>query len=53
MVGDAYSLPFEDDTFDIAHAHQTLHHVADPVSVLRELRRVVKAGGLVAARDVD
>lgn len=53
IVGDAYALPFEDDTFDIAHAHQMLQHVADPVSVLRELRRVVKPGGLVAARDVD
>ena len=53
VVGDAYSLPFDDDTFDIAHAHQTLQHVADPVAVLRELRRVVKPGGLVAARDVD
>lgn len=53
LVGDAYALPFEDDSFDIAHAHQTLQHVADPVAVLRELRRVVKPGGLVAARDVD
>ena len=53
IVGDAYDLPFEDDTFDIAHAHQTLQHVSDPVAVLRELRRVVKPGGVVAARDVD
>ena len=53
VTGDAYSLPFEDDTFDIAHAHQVLQHVADPVAVLREMARVVKPGGLVAARDVD
>jgi SAM-dependent methyltransferase len=53
VVGDAYALPFDDNTFDLAHAHQTLQHVADPVAVLRELRRVVKPGGLVAARDVD
>ncbi len=53
VVGDAYALPFDDDTFDLAHAHQTLQHVADPVAVLRELRRVVKPGGVVAARDVD
>ena len=53
VVANAYALPFENDTFDIAHAHQTLQHVADPVAVLRELRRVVKPGGLVAARDVD
>lgn len=53
VVGDAYSLPFEDNTFDVVHTHQTLHHVADPVAVLREMRRVVKPGGVVAAREVD
>jgi len=53
VVGDAYALPFNDDSFDIVHAHQTLQHVADPVAVLREMRRVVKPGGVVAARDVD
>lgn len=53
VVGDAYALPFGDDTFDIVHAHQTLQHVADPVAALREMRRVAKPGGIVAARDVD
>jgi ubiquinone/menaquinone biosynthesis C-methylase UbiE len=53
VTGDAYALPFADDTFDIVHAHQTLQHVADPVAMLREMRRVAKAGGIVAARDVD
>jgi SAM-dependent methyltransferase len=53
VVGDAYALPFDDDTFDIVHTHQTLQHVADPVAVLREMRRVAKPGGIVAAREVD
>lgn len=53
LVGDAYALPFGDGSFDLAHTHQTLQHLADPVAALRELRRVVKPGGLVAARDVD
>lgn len=53
QVADAYALDFPDDTFDIVHAHQVLQHVADPVAVLREMRRVVKPGGIVAARDVD
>ena len=52
-VGDAYALDFDDDTFDIAHAHQVLQHLARPVDALRELRRVVKPGGVVAVRDVD
>ena len=53
VVGDAYELPFDDDTFDIVHAHQTLQHLGDPVRALREWRRVAKPGGIVAARDVD
>lgn len=53
IVGNAYALPFPDSSFDIVHAHQTLQHVAKPVAVLREMMRVVKPGGIVAARDVD
>lgn len=50
-VGDIHSLPFEDNTFDIVHAHQVLQHISDPVSGLREMRRVTKPGGLVASRE--
>ena len=52
-VGDAHALDFASDTFDVVHAHQMLHHVADPVAVLREARRVLKPGGIFAARDMD
>ena len=52
-TGSAYALDFEDDSFDVVHAHQVLQHVADPVAVLKEMRRVTRSGGLVAARDVD
>ncbi len=52
-VADLFVLPFDDDTFDIVHAHQVLQHVADPVSALVEMRRVCRPGGLVAARDSD
>jgi SAM-dependent methyltransferase len=53
VVGNAYALDFPDGTFDVVHAHQVLQHVARPVDVLREMRRVRTANGVVAARDVD
>jgi ubiquinone/menaquinone biosynthesis C-methylase UbiE len=52
-TADAYALDMADDSFDIAHAHQVLQHVGDPVAMLREMRRVTAPGGVVAARDVD
>lgn len=53
QVGDAYSLDFPDESFDIVHAHQVLQHVANPVAAVREIRRVLKPGGILAARDAD
>lgn len=52
-VEDVHALSFADDTFDVVHAHQVLQHVGDPVQALREMRRVTRPGGLVAARDAD
>ena len=52
-VGDVHALDFPDDSFDVVHAHQVLQHVGDPVAALREMRRVAKPGGVVAARDGD
>ena len=52
-VGDAYGLSFEDDRFDVVHAHQLLQHLADPVAALQEMRRVCRPGGTVAVRDAD
>lgn len=52
-VADVHALDFPDDSFDIVHAHQVLQHVGDPVQALREMRRVCRPGGVVAARDSD
>jgi ubiquinone/menaquinone biosynthesis C-methylase UbiE len=56
-VGDAYALDAPDggaDTgFDVVHAHQVLQHLGDPVAALREMLRVCRTGGVVAARDAD
>lgn len=50
---DVMDMPFEDDSFDVVHAHQVIQHLADPVGALREMRRVCKPGGLIAVRDAD
>lgn len=52
-VGDAYALDFDDDTFDVVHAHQVMQHLGRPVDAMREIRRVLKPGGVLAARDAD
>ena len=49
--GDVMTLPFEDASFDVVHAHQVLQHLADPVGALAEMRRVTRPGGIVAVRD--
>ncbi|MGB7219272.1 MAG: methyltransferase domain-containing protein [Vicinamibacterales bacterium] len=52
-VGDVYALPFPDASFDVVHAHQLLQHLSDPVRALAGMRRVLRPGGLLAARDSD
>lgn len=52
-VQDVHALLFADDSFDVVHAHQVLQHVADPVQALREMARVTRPGGVLAARDAD
>lgn len=44
---DATALDFGDNEFDKALATYTISAVPDPVAVLREMRRVVKPGGVI------
>jgi ubiquinone/menaquinone biosynthesis C-methylase UbiE len=52
-VADAYEMPFADGTFDAVLEHRVLMHLSDPVRGLREVRRVLRPGGVVGLRDVD
>ncbi len=45
----AEQLPFDDDRFDVALAELVVHFMSDPVAGLREMARVTRSGGVVAA----
>jgi SAM-dependent methyltransferase len=45
----AEALPFADGAFDAALAQLVVHFMADPVAGLREMARVTRPGGVVAA----
>ena len=51
-VGNVYELPFEDNYFDAAHCHAVLMHVPDTDAALREVKRVLKPGGIIAGREM-
>ena len=51
-VADALDLPFEDGFFDGAHICDTLAHIGDTNAVLAEVRRVLKAGGILSCREI-
>jgi SAM-dependent methyltransferase len=53
VQADALELPFEDESFDHVWMMWFLEHVADPVGVLREARRVLVSGGTITAIEVD
>ncbi|MCY3749232.1 MAG: methyltransferase domain-containing protein [Chloroflexi bacterium] len=46
------ALTHEDGCFDVAHCGDVLMHVLDAQVVPREVNRVVKPGGIIAAREV-
>lgn len=48
-AGSAEHLPYDDNSFDAALAQLVVHFMTDPVAGLREMARVTRPGGLVAA----
>lgn len=46
--GDAYSLPFEDESFDRIVAAEVLEHLPEDTDAMAELSRVLKPGGIMA-----
>lgn len=50
--GDAKKLPFSDNYFDSVFCHNMLHHIPDPLVVVKEMNRVVKKDGAILIRDL-
>lgn len=51
-VANVHNLPFADDSFDVVNCHQFLQHIDDVPAALKEMHRVMKAGGVMGARVV-
>lgn len=49
---DAKQMPYHDNTFDLVMCNGMLHHIAEPVTVLSESRRVAADGGMIFFRDL-
>jgi SAM-dependent methyltransferase len=49
QVGDAQSLPFADRSFDVAVAGLVVNFISDQAKAAREMKRLTRPGGIVAA----
>lgn len=50
---DGSSLPFPEYSLDAIFANMYLHHMADPLSAIREMVRVLRPGGRLVITDMD
>ena len=51
-VGDAKSLPFSEQSFDLVLCNSLLHHLPDALALLNEISRLVRPGGAILLRDL-
>lgn len=49
---DAKALPFRETLFDVVMSNSIIHHIPEPITVLREAVRVTRPGGLLFIRDL-
>ncbi|MBA7692096.1 2-methoxy-6-polyprenyl-1,4-benzoquinol methylase [subsurface metagenome] len=53
QVDDLNDLPFNDNTFEAIFTHGVIEYFQDPVHAFREIRRVLKKGGVFGTRHGD
>jgi SAM-dependent methyltransferase len=46
MLADGEHLPFKSDSFDVVYSNGVLHHTPDTPGAIREVRRVLRPGGV-------
>jgi len=51
-AADAQQLPFENASFDVVVCRLALHHLQQPLNVLREMARVCRVNGKVVVEDI-
>lgn len=49
--GDVTAMPYADESFDIVTCRFAFHHFPEPLTVLKEMRRVCRPGGRVVVAD--
>jgi ubiquinone/menaquinone biosynthesis C-methylase UbiE len=52
-TGNVYELPYAGASFDAVYASLVLQYLRDPLAALKEIRRVLKPGGVVGVADYD
>jgi SAM-dependent methyltransferase len=52
-AGDATKLPYADDSFDVVVSFETLEHLAEQETLLREFRRVLRPRGFLVLSSPD
>jgi SAM-dependent methyltransferase len=45
IISDGERLPFDDESFDVVYSNGVLHHTPDTAGAIREVHRVLRAGG--------
>jgi len=51
--GDAYALPYPEQSFDAVHCERVLLHLDEPSAALSEMRRVLRPGGRIVVAEPD